>query len=157
MIYTINIHSIVDVITNSSTVIFTYQNNVNEAKELVQEMLNLMGETEKTADDIFYYAIMCEDDVYMEAEDYGFDPPEGMPTDYQEQQAWFENLKIQVIKGEIERPQWMIDIEEGEHYYDYYAPPCYLNIIPKEDKYAVLAEKLLRFLNSPEHEASHDG
>ena len=38
----IKFHSIVDVITNSSTVIYTYQDSVGVAKSLVKEVLKEM-------------------------------------------------------------------------------------------------------------------
>jgi hypothetical protein len=70
----IKFHSIVDVITNSSTVIYTYQNSVSEAKELVQAILDLAGE-KVSPDDVFYYGVFCDDDRYFDSEDLPSDCP----------------------------------------------------------------------------------
>ncbi len=56
-------HSIVDVITNSSTVIFTYQNSVSASKELVAEILKMSGSS-LSPDDVFYYGTFLDEDEY---------------------------------------------------------------------------------------------
>lgn len=58
----IKLHSVVDVITNSSTVIYTYQNgSIEPAKELINEMIKLAGIEGKTADDLFTFEIEQEE------------------------------------------------------------------------------------------------
>ena len=53
-------HSMVDVITNSSTVIYTYQDGcLNPAKELINEVLKLEG-SDKNADDLFEFEVSSE-------------------------------------------------------------------------------------------------
>ncbi len=137
----INIHSIVDVITNSSTTIFTYQNSIKEAKELVAEMLSLMG-SDETPDDVFYYGLFYDDDYhYIErAEDQGVEIPEG------KEDKWLEDLKISIMTGEIERPEWM-DYEDeidGEGLADH----LYLELIPKDEKYKTLGRNIEKLLCS---------
>jgi hypothetical protein len=57
----------VDVITNSSTTIYTNQDDsVQPAKELVSEMLKLFGVTNLTPDDIFEFRVVKEDEDYSE-------------------------------------------------------------------------------------------
>jgi len=59
--FKIAIHSIVEVITNSSTVIYTYQGgSLEPAKELIKEVLKLMGEN-VDVDDAFEFKIERED------------------------------------------------------------------------------------------------
>jgi hypothetical protein len=148
----IKLHSSVDLITNSSTVIFTYQDgSLEPLKDLVNEMLKTFGRTE-TFDDIFYADVFLEDD-YQYFESYNIECPlTGDDTDSQ-----LKELKLQIIKGEIEKPQWMIDIEGEQSRCDYYLPDTQLEILPKDEKYSELANKLLRYLNSTDHEATRDG
>jgi hypothetical protein len=64
----LRIHSSVDVITNSSTVIYTYQNSTEEAKALIDEVLRLAGIDEK-AEDLFDFEEMSDgydDNLYCE-------------------------------------------------------------------------------------------
>lgn len=62
----LKLHSIVDVITNSSTVIYTYQDSIEESKELLQEILNIAN-IEKSVDDLFYIDTFLEDiSIYIE-------------------------------------------------------------------------------------------
>lgn len=59
---TLHIHSFVDVITNSSTVIYTYQDKcVPAAKELIGEVLKMLNES-KTVDDLFSIEIVTEEE-----------------------------------------------------------------------------------------------
>jgi hypothetical protein len=69
----IKFHSVVDVITNSSTVIYTYQDSVIQAKELVQELLELTGKTYLKPDNIFYYGVFCGKDTYLDRRDHDED------------------------------------------------------------------------------------
>ncbi len=137
----IRIHSMVDVITNSSTTIFTYQNSIKEAKELVAEMLRLMGSNE-TPDDVFYYGLFYEDDyMYIErAADQGLD----VPNDTRKAEEWLDKFKISIMEGEIERPSWM-DYNEDldcEGLHDH----LYLELIPKNEKYKELGKRIEKLL-----------
>lgn len=132
----IKLHSSVDLITNSSTVIFTYSDgSLSAVKELVNEMLKVFGK-EETFDDIFWAKVL--------------------PDEYGEEQELPENwkeLEIQYIKDEIEKQDWMKNYER----YDSYESETILNLIPKDEKYSELAKKLIRYLYSTDHEASYDG
>ena len=131
----IKLHSSVDLITNSSTVIFTYSDgSLAAVKELVNEMLKVFGK-EKTFDDIFYAQVLP--DEYNEDKD--------LPENYKE-------LEVQYIKGEIEKQDWM----ENSERYDYCSGDTSLYIIPKDEKYSELANKLLKYLYSTSHEATYD-
>jgi hypothetical protein len=73
-LFKFNIHSMVDVITNSSTVIYTYEDGCElPAKELINEMLKLSGETDKTCDDIFYIGTFCDSSRYFDCAANGDD------------------------------------------------------------------------------------
>ena len=58
----VNLHSSVDVITNSSTVIYTYQDgSEGPVRKLIEEIFKLAG-IEKSVDDIFEFTV--ESDGY---------------------------------------------------------------------------------------------
>lgn len=154
-------HSMVDVITNSSTTIFTYSDgSVEPAKKLIDEILKLMG-SELKSDDIFFIDTFVEGDYYTEQLYEGDDSclPEGF-----EELGWQEKSEIvrgivsesieKVLRGD-ERPQWMIDADNGQ--YEYYDYPTVLYITPKDDRYIPLAEKLNKFLYSTSANAFRDG
>ena len=134
MIVKIKLHSAVDLITNSSTVIFTYSEGaLSKLKELVNEMLKVLDHEDKSFDDLFYAQVLPE--KYSE--------DEKIPDNYQE-------LEIQYIKGEIPKQDWMVN----STYDDYVSRSTYLNIIPKDTKYSELASKLLNYLYSTEHNSN---
>ena len=149
----IKIHSTVDIITNSSTTIFTYQDGcVSTLKELINEILKLSG-SELKAEDCFYFETFLDydDDEYSECDEFPF-----QSDDYAQDKKDFNALKLQILKGEIEKPTWMKKVEENENEYGY-SYPTSLEIMAKDEKYSELANKLLNYLNSPSHEAFRDG
>ena len=150
------IHSIVDLITNSSTVIFTYQDSVGEAKELVNEMLKLSGVEDKNADDIFYYGVFCASRRYLDSEDL----PSNCPTDKdwstknELQVEWLETIILSIMKNEIEEPEWMMDCEKGNGYE--WDPDTYLCLVPKEEKYEKFGDKIKSLLGSVSADGGRD-
>jgi hypothetical protein len=154
-LFRLNIHSIVDVITNSSTVIYTYQDSKVEATELLQEILNLIGDDSKV-EDLFFIGTFCDADVYTEKISRDkYNMPEDYPSGYKEQYKYIDNIIERILKGEIEKPKWMEDAETNEDY-DCFNPNTNLIIIPKNEKYNTLAKKMINFLNSTENEACYD-
>lgn len=159
--FKLNIHSIVDVITNSSTTIYTYQNSTKEAKELLQEILNFVGKGE-TVDDVFNIGVFLEDvDQYAEylaehIEEEGGECPDDFPKDWKEQGTYVKNLQDKILRGEMNKPQWMKDAEEYEDGMGYTYPTS-LHIVSKDEKYSKLIEKILAFLNSTDNDAFRDG
>jgi len=158
----LSIHSIVDVITNSSTVIYTWQNSVKEAKELLQEILALEGEAKKV-DDLFYlgvflsenggYAEYLSERVNEEEEEYS----EGYPIDdYKKQDEYIDVLKEKIMKGEVSKPGWMKGAESKENDMGF-TKDTSLNIIPIDERYSGLVEKMKKFLNSPSCDGGRDG
>lgn len=166
----INIHSVVDVITNSSTVIYTYQaGSIPPAKELVQAILDLQGIKDLTPDDVFYYDSRCNLDTYTDyindyLEDEERDQFEAYCTEngitdwdilsYKEQNSFIESILDKVMKKELTAPTWIADAEETS---DSYNPSNYLVLIPKKEEYRDLADKLLSFLNSQDNDGGYDG
>lgn len=167
----LKIHSIVSEITNSSTVIYTYQDgSVAPAKELVNEVLKLQGITDKTADDIFYYGVFCDDEPYFNIlDEKGRDE---QPEDYPKvsgsygtlerkeletlRQKWFDDIVLKVMKGEAARPEWMSEAETA-HGWSEWAPDSYLVLVPRDEKYVDLGNKIKALLNSVTADGGRDG
>lgn len=155
------IHSIVDLITNSSTVIFTYQNSIKQAKDLVNEVLRLSG-SELNADDVFYYGVFCGSDRYgeyasdMDTDDQDDVAKEISGLDWEERDKYIDVLKERILRGEIEVPSWWSDAEYDETG-DSWDPDSYLTLLPKDEKYSELANKIKALLNSVTADGGRDG
>lgn len=143
----LNYHSMVDIITNSSTVIYTYSEGaVDAVKDLINEILLLEG-TYKSADDLFYIDTFLSDlDGYTESDLW----PEDIDSDN------IEDFVDKILTKQIEKPDWLKEIEEDKDN-DYYPLATSLYIKAKDKKYSELANKLLRYLYSTNHEAVYNG
>jgi len=151
------LHSSVDLITNSSTVIFTYsEGSIEAVKQLVNEMLKIFGIEDKTFDDLFYADVFLKKNYHYKDED-DEENKFGFPEDVEDSDAFINETKLKVLKKEIEKPEWMINAEESEGYYEYYPYPTALELLPKDEKYSELANRLLKYLYSTNHEATRDG
>lgn len=156
-------HSLVDVITNSSSVIYTNSDGcIEPAKELVQEFLNTMG-IDKSVDDMFYFdSFMDPSDYFDYFEDFNKDEIKSsgyqlVNLGYREKKKEIEKIFKKVVSGEIDRPQWMIDAEnaESDDWGSYYESDLYIS--PREQKYEKLAKALKGFLYSTETEVLYNG
>jgi hypothetical protein len=180
-IFKIVVHSAVEIITNSSTVIYTYSDgSLSAVEELVNEMLKVF-ESDKKFNDLFNAGVFCDSDQYTDSEYFPafgeyksigeceeestdstklIDPEElnyNLPEYdlYQTKKSEFvESTIARIMAGEIDRPKWMVDIEEYESD-DYYAPNTQLYLTVKDEKYSELSNKLLSFLTSQNHEATN--
>lgn len=112
--------------------------------------------TNLTVDDMFYTGVFCNVDVYANYQHYDRycgEVPEMFlcdSSDSDTREAYVKNLIRMIMKGEIEKPDWMEWVEEESVcgiFND--APSTFLYLIPKNDKYADFAEKLTDFLYSP--------
>ena len=152
----VNLHSAVDVITNSSTTIFTYsEGSEKKAEELINELLKVLGSKIK-AEDMFYMGVFLDDiDNYYEY-DYEIDNPftDDNNTDDNNTDIVEKTIKS-VLIGEIERPEWMKVVDNSEEYNEYYSYPTKLYILPKEEKYVEAAKKITEFLYSTYSESSY--
>ena len=147
----IKIHSIVDLITNSSTTIFTYSaGSLSVLEELVNEMLKEFGRTEKF-EDLFYAKTFLE-------YDYGYiDYYNDHLIDYclgtkRINENDLETLRQEILTGKQEKPAWMI---EAEYYND--CSSTILEIKAKDEKNEKLANLLITYLYSPDYEAVYEG
>lgn len=154
----INLHSSVDLITNSSTVIYTYSEGSESAvKDMVNEMLKVLGHEDKSFDDLFHSGVFLSDnDVYLESdkvpEEFSHFPEE---FSHFNSEGFSEFIK-KVIKGELKKPEWMSDVEEEEDW-NCFRSDTSLYLISKDEKYEKLGNKIIKFLYSTNHEATRDG
>jgi len=151
----LKIHSSFDLITNSSTVIFTYSDgSLTAVEELVNEMLKVFN-SDKTFNDIFYADVFLEDDYnYYEWMDEEELEQYGLPTE--NTLDYINDIRLKVLKKEIEQPEWM-KISEKRENYSGYPLDTVLELLPKDEKYIDLSNKLLNYLYSTSHEATRDG
>lgn len=154
------IHSVVDVITNSSTTIYSYYNGcVGPAKEMIEAFAKGMGSDLK-ADDMFFIGVFAEDNyTYTEGGDQGLwedgeddDPFKGVTEDWDD---FVDNIIEKILKGEMEKPEWMTKCESHENYNGLY-PSTSLRIHPKSPEFKAIGEAMMKFLDSTKEEACYD-
>lgn len=153
----IKMHSLIDLITNSSTEIFTYsEGSVKPMKEMINEIVGTFG-IKETCDDMFDTVVMCDDEYrYRKYIERLKGDGENLPKDYDES-IDIDQLLEDVKAGKVSKPKWFTDVEESENDWYYLRPETYLYIIPKDEKYRAMAEKIRKFLYSTNHEATYNG
>lgn len=155
MVQTIKIHSVVDIITNSSSVIYTYSDSaVKPLKELFTEIFKLLGDPQHV-DDVFEIVVMPDGDVLWDRFDNfveDLDPEWPFYERYKKisemsspssQYSELVNLFTEKYKRGI-KEDWM-DVGEDSD--------TKLKIFVKDEKYNELASKAIKFLYSTEHES----
>lgn len=143
------------------TITFIYSSESVEAiKRLFTELRWVFGYTLiPEFDDMFYYGVFCKSVTYAnfnrweKAQEEGIEVPEMLisvcPTP-SEREYFVKSIIIEIIKGEIEKPEWMKYVEEEMSCNCCNAAPStFLTLIPKDEKYRILAARLLDFLYSP--------
>ena len=142
------------------TITFIYSSESVEAiKRLFTELRGVFGYTLiPEFDDMFYYGVFCKQNTYSnfngweKAQGEGIEVPEMLtsvcPTP-SEREYFVNRIIIEIIKGEIEKPEWMKYVEEEMSCNCCNAAPStFLFLIPKDEKYRTLAARLLDFLYS---------
>lgn len=150
----IKLHSVTDLITNSSTVIFTYSGGtVEPLKDMINEILKTFN-INKTCDDMFDAIVLCDDsDSYSEwIEEYN----DGVYPEGVDENTDIRQLLKDVTAGKTPKPSWFDQVEETEMRYDSFTPDTYLYLIPKEEQYRKVGELIKSFLYSTNHEATRD-
>jgi len=119
-------------------------------------MLKLSGVEDKSADDLFYFGVFCDKDTYLEALSYNeeIELPEGFDNlSFKEKHDFINDLITSIIKGEIDKPDWMDEAEKG----DEWDPDTTLILIPKDQKYKVFGENIIKLLNGVDADVGRDG
>ena len=143
------------------TITFIYSSESVEAlKNLFIELRWVFGYTLiPEFDDMFYYGVFCKSVTYAnfngweKAQREGVEVPEiltAMCPTPSEREDFVKRIIIEIIRGEIEKPEWMKYAEEETVCSCCNAAPStFLILIPKDEKYRILAARLLDFLYSP--------
>lgn len=158
MVQTIKIHSVVDVITNSSSVIYTFSGSaIKPLKELFTEIFKLIGDPQHV-DDVFDIVAIPESYVlYDHFVDFVEDLDPEWPfyerykkicemTPPSRQESELVNLFAEKYKRGI-KEDWMDVGEDGG---------TKLKIFVKDEKYNELANKAIKFLYSTDHESIYN-
>jgi len=159
--FEIKIHSAVDLITNSSTTIYTFHDGcIGPLKELINEMLSVLNHGEKF-DDIMIAGVFLDSYRYIDTfEDHNeigeftyeecINIPRGTLTPYDYVKAIIEDI----LHNRVDKPEWMTRVEEYVRDDSYADSNLY--IVTKDPIYQPLCDKLLRFLNSSESAEHYD-
>lgn len=136
-----------------SFIIFTYSSaSLNKVKDLLNEIINTFGLT-VSVDDMFYYGVFCAVSQYVGTPELNKEIsciPAILTSEYTpycEKEDYVKGIINSVIKGEIDKPEWMIEIEQSDRC-GRYSPSTYLVLVSKEEKYEKLGRKLIEFLYS---------
>ncbi len=132
--------------------------SVEALTELWEAMRTVLGVDEQL-DDIFYYNVFCKDVTYANYDAWedmialGYDTPLILTQDCtktKERLSYVQFLMADIMRGDVEKPDWMEYIEMHAVCNEFDSQPStFLYIIPKDEKYQVLADKLIEFLYSP--------
>lgn len=143
------------------TITFIYSSeSVKAIKRLFTELRWVFGYTLiPEFDDMFYYGVFCKSVTYAnfngweKAQREGVEVPEiltAMCPTPSEREDFVKRIIIEIIRGEIEKPEWMKYVEEETVCSCCNAAPStFLILIPKDEKYRILTARLLDFLYSP--------
>jgi hypothetical protein len=152
----LNLHSAVDVITNSSTTIYTYEWGCEgPAQDLIDEVLRLQGSDKKWSD-VVYMGVFCSvDDYIYRTQDWDVVP--NAPESWNERRDWIESQIISVMKGEMDRPEWMSRVEDDDYGGDGYPPKSRLTILVKDEQYADLAKYIKSLVSGVDADGGYSG
>jgi len=170
------VHSYVDIITNSSTVIYTWsEGSVEKAKELLSAMFDLFGHGDVIIEEEFSFGILPDDFGVsrdkLEEEGYTFvhDRPEPFWGDESEVAREKYNGEIDAISDKLKEdfilnngnaPMWFSEMVEealDDRGWSDYRPSNTLVVLPRNDKYKDVIEKMISFLYSTDSDGVRDG
>jgi len=158
-------HSITDLITNSSTVIYTYSDaSADACREMIDEIFKLSG-IDKKCDDVFVLSVLIDDTdeyetyYYDKNDDDDWDDDDDDDDDEPKEKKERPEVNVKkivkdVINGKIPKPEWMVEAENKEAG-DGYPPETTLHIVAKLPEYEKLAKLVISFLYSTGHESSY--
>lgn len=154
----IKLHSVTDLITNSSTTIYTFSDNSEKAfKALVSEFFKSMG-VEKTCDECFNVFVGASDfdriSDRLSDWKYNHDDDEEKPSEVFNKDGEFSSTKFndlldKVLEGKLPMPEWLQDEIDATKDSEY-GPGTTLYITAKDPKFEKLAELFGEFLYSTE-------
>lgn len=124
-------------------------------KELIKTLDSTFSIKDKI-DDMFWYGVFCNAETYAYFKHYDEcvgDVPDLLMNRHNpplSKLLYVKGIINKVIKGEIDKPKWMLFVEENESFNEFTdSPSTFLYLIPKDEKYTKFGEALTNFLYSP--------
>jgi hypothetical protein len=166
----VKFHSVIDLITNSSTVVYTYSGASAQAcREMIDEIFNTLN-VDKKCDDVFSLSVLADQDVYEDWRDSHENDEDEEDLDDEDEDEELEDeeddepedededdiskLMDDIMYGRVEKPSWMTDAEEEESD-DGLTPETTLHIVAKDPEFENLAKLVTEFLYSTHHEGTY--
>ena len=100
--------------------------------------------------------VFCSEDDYIYRTDDWDDVPNA-PENRNERRDWIKSQIISVMKGEIDRPEWMSRVEDDDHGGDGYPPKSRLTILVKDEQYADLAKYIKSLVSGVDADGGYSG
>ena len=152
----IKLHSMTDLITNSSTVIYTYSGaSLNACREMVDEIFRVLG-VDKKCDDVFTLSLTSDLESYEICDGDPGDAPDEYVSDGELIESKVDELLNQIRNG-LTPPAWLDKIVERINNQRDYPLETTLIVTPKLPEFEKLAKLISQFLYSTDHEATRDG
>lgn len=133
------------------------QPSIEALENLISDFLGTFGIAE-TIDNMFNYGVFCKPENYANFDyDTTFSNKLNVPlilSSYQSKEDekidYVKKIISQVIRKEIDKPEWMKYVEMNSICNEYGQPPStFLYIEAKEEQYSALAQRLIEYLYSP--------
>lgn len=126
-------------------------------EELMKETLLLFNSPLKL-EEMFYYDVFCKTETYAyydlwEEAPVTLEIPSQLTNTcsrLKDKVDYVNNVIEQILKGNMEKPEWMVYVEMEDYNTEYkLSPSTFLYLYAKDEKYQVFGEKLINFLYSP--------
>lgn len=138
------------------------QPSIDKVKQLVNTFLYTFGHYTLDFDNMFYYGIFCSASTYanydwveLDREAINFEIPFNLTSSCStsdERINYVETIIEDVMLNKIEKPEWMLFIENETSCGDNCCevkPSNFLRLYPKKEEYKGIGESLIEFLYSP--------
>lgn len=144
-------------------ILFTYSStSIIPLKRMVNGFLEALGIEETSFDDLFHYGVFCKTETYANykwsyTDTQKVDVPEMLTSglnSHDTKSYFVENLMRLVITGQVNKPEWMIFIEQEEMCYEGYPPSTFITLMAKDERFEKLTTLITEFLYSPAHKAA---
>lgn len=142
---------------NTSTIFIYSSPAIKPFERLMEEIFITFGLEYSKASDLFYYDVFCKEETYAFF-DWSSDPdancveiPHKLKNPIETpcaKEAFVHGVIMDVLKGKLQKPEWMMHIESSFLCGDANSPSTFLYILPKKKEYINLAKRITDFLYS---------
>jgi len=158
------IHSVTDLITNSSTTIYTHSDQSPKAMvEMIDGIFKVFG-INKKCEDVFDLSVEISDPecITDRVIDYLCDDPTTVPEDFYNQDIdedlfnKLDKLYSDIFDDGAKKPDWLAAAENIIIESMDYEPSTSLQITAKQPEYEEIAQLIINFLYSTSHSAGYN-